>query len=364
MKFLPLSKVKNGMIVAMDIKDLNDRVLFKKGTILDSEKINIIKANGIFKIPVNIPVINEKGIPEDNINSSIKEAAHVHSFLSKEILEISFKEVKDLFEDLMTTGNVNIDKAEDIASTITQEMQNNFSDKLYVLQSYDEYLYSHSLNVMILSALIGLEEGLTKDDLTELALSGLLHDIGKVKIPLEILNAPRKLSASEFEFVKNHVLFAKEILENSNISDKKIIDGALEHHERFDGTGYIFKKKGSEISYYGRILALADVYDALTSKRSYKDPWTPYKALSHILSYVNKHFDPSLTQNLINALGLFPPGMEIMLNDKSTGIIIATNRKNKMKPIVKIGDDVVDLTEEKTLRIVKIIDYKYIEDLN
>ncbi|WP_276318728.1 HD-GYP domain-containing protein [Marinitoga lauensis] len=201
-----------------------------------------------------------------------------------------------------------------------------------------------------------------RDELTELALSGLLHDIGKVKIPLEILNAPRKLSSEEFELIKNHVLYAKELLENSGITNKKIIDGALEHHERYDGSGYIFKKKGNEISYYGRVLALADVYDALTSKRSYKDPWTPYKTLSYILAHVNKHFDPVFTQNLVNSLGLFPPGMKVMLNDGSEGIIIATNRANKMKPIIKINDYIVDLLEEKNLRITKIVAYEYIEE--
>ncbi|SHF01177.1 HD-GYP domain, c-di-GMP phosphodiesterase class II (or its inactivated variant) [Marinitoga hydrogenitolerans DSM 16785] len=360
MKFLSLTKVKPGMILAMDIKNFEDKILFKKGTVLDNNKIKIIKENGIFRIPVNIP---EK---EQHIQISIKEAAHAHSFISEELLEKSFNMVKNLFNDLMDTGIVDVDEATNIASNLTKEMQKNFSDKLYVplkkLKNYDEYLYSHSLNVMILGALIGLEEGISDDELIELALSGLLHDIGKTKIPLEILNAPRKLSSQEFELVKNHVLYAKEILETSKISDKKVIEGALEHHERYDGTGYIFKKKGNDISYYGRILAISDVYDALTSTRCYKEPWTPYKTLSYILSHVNKHFDPQLTQNLVNALGLFPPGMEVILSDGSKGIIIATNRSNKMKPIIKINDNIVDLTEEKTLRIIKIVDYKYFED--
>ncbi|GAB6189810.1 HD-GYP domain-containing protein [Marinitoga arctica] len=359
MKFLSLNKVKSGMIIAMDIKDFNGKILLKKGTIIDPEKINLIKSNGIFKIPVNI---NENNATY----SSIKEAAHAHSFISKELLDLSFQKVKQLFENIIATGKININEAEEIATSITKEMQSNFSDKLYVplkkLKSYDEYLYSHSLNVMIISSLIGMEDGFSGDELTELALSGLLHDIGKTKIPLEILNAPRKLSSEEFELIKKHVLYTKEILENSKIISKKIIDGALEHHERYDGTGYIFKKKGQDISYYGRTLSLADVYDALTSKRSYKDPWTPYKALSYILSYVNKHFDPLLTQNLINSLGLFPPGMEVMLSDGSKGVIIATNRQNKMKPIVKVENSIIDLVEEKSLRIIKIIDYKYIED--
>ncbi|KLO21577.1 diguanylate cyclase [Marinitoga sp. 1197] len=357
MKFLPLNKIKSGMIVAMNIKDFKGNVLFKKGTILNKEKINIIKNNGIFRIPV---------IEKKAEIKSVSDAAHAHSFISKELLDKSFEKVKDIFEEIMNTGKIDIAKIEEVAVNLTKEMQKNFSDKLYVplkkLKTYDEYLYSHSLNVMILGSLIGLENGMSDEELTELALSGLLHDIGKVKIPLEILNAPRKLSSEEFELIKNHVLYAKDFLENSGITDKRIINGALEHHERYDGSGYIFKKKGKDISNYGRILAVSDVYDALTSKRCYKKPWTPYKTLSYILSHVNKHFDPSFTQNLVNALGLFPPGMKVMLNDGSEGIIIATNRSNKMKPIIKVNDDIIDLLEEKNLRITKIINYEYIED--
>lgn len=354
MKFISIDKVKPNMILDMDIRSFNGKILYEKGTILDEQKIKIIKNNGIFKIPIK------------NISNEKKLNSYIHTTISKELLEKSFLKTKKIFETLMNTGELNMSEVEEVTAEIINEMSNNFSDKIFVplkkLKSYDDYLFSHSLNVMILSALIALDMGVKDDELYEIALSGILHDVGKTKIPLEILNAPRKLSSDEFEFVKNHVIYTKEILENSGYNDKRVIEGSIEHHERFDGTGYIFKKKGKDISLYGRILALSDVYDALTSKRSYKDPWSPYKTISYILSHVNKDFDPDIAQNLINSLGLFPPGMSVMLNDNSKGIIIGTNRNNKMKPIVKVNNDIIDLNEEKNIRIVKILDYQPIDD--
>lgn len=358
MKFISLNQVSKGMVLAMDIRDFNNKVLFEKGTVLDNEKIKIIKNNGIFRIPVN-EVKNE---------FNVLESAYSHSTLPKDLLDIGFKQVKDIFNDLETTGKLNVEKSYAVAANITKEMEKNFSDELYIplkkLKTYDEYLYSHSLNVMILATLIGLEENIQGQDLLNLALAGLLHDIGKTKIPLEVLNAPRKLNPDEYNFIKKHVFFTKEILENSKTIENIVINGASDHHERFDGSGYIFKKKGNEISKFGRILALADVFDALTSKRSYKEPWTPYKALSYILSHVNKDFDPKFTQDLINAFGLFPPGMEVELSNGEKGIIVASNRKNKMSPIIKTDTDTINLNKEKKLRIKKILGYVYIEDMD
>ncbi|AEX85852.1 hypothetical protein XO10_07175 [Marinitoga sp. 1135] len=361
MKFLPLNKIKSGMILAMDVKDIDGNIIFKKGKVIDSNVLNTLQKNNILKVP-----INELKRKSAQSVQNIKEMAYTHSFLSKEVLERSFSQVKDLFAELEKGGDVDIDKATEVASTVTDEMQKNFSDKIYIplkkLKTYDEYLYSHSLNVMILGSLIGFEAGIRGDELTELALSGLLHDIGKTKVDLEILNAPRKLSAEEFEVMKKHVMYTKEILENNRFVSDKILRGAIEHHERYDGTGYFFKKKGKDISEFGRILALADVYDALTSKRVYKDPWTPYKTLSFILSHVTKSFDPEYTQHLINAFGLFPAGMVVQLSNNKIGIVVASNKANKMKPIVKIDDELVDTAEDKTLRIVKILGYKYIDE--
>ncbi|KAF2955687.1 HD-GYP domain-containing protein [Marinitoga sp. 38H-ov] len=353
MKFLSIDKVLPNMVLAMDVKDFSGKILYKKGTLLDESKIKNIKNNGIFRIPI-------KDVSNMNFDT------YINTTISKELLEKSFIKIKNIFETLISTGNLNIPEIENITTEIVKEMSNNFSDKIFVplkkLKNYDDYLYSHSLNVMILSTLIALDMGIKNDELVEIGLSGILHDVGKTKIPLEILNAPRKLSEKEFEFVKKHVLYTKGILEKSGFNQKKVIDGSIEHHERFDGTGYIFKKKGKDISLYGRILALSDVYDALTSKRSYKEPWSPYKTISYILSHVNKDFDPEISQNLINSLGLFPPGMKVMLNDNSEGIIVGTNRNNKMKPIVKINNEIIDLNEDKKLRIIKILDYQHIED--
>jgi HD-GYP domain-containing protein (c-di-GMP phosphodiesterase class II) len=187
MKFISIDKVKPNMILDMDIRSFNGKILYEKGTILDEQKIKIIKNNGIFKIPIK------------NISNEKKLNSYIHTTISKELLEKSFLKTKKIFETLMNTGELNMSEVEEVTAEIINEMSNNFSDKIFVplkkLKSYDDYLFSHSLNVMILSALIALDMGVKDDELYEIALSGILHDVGKTKIPLEILNAPRKLSS-------------------------------------------------------------------------------------------------------------------------------------------------------------------------
>jgi HD-GYP domain-containing protein (c-di-GMP phosphodiesterase class II) len=215
---------------------------------------------------------------------------------------------------------------------------------------------------MIISSLLAVENGIIDDMLLNISISALLHDIGKTQVPKEIMNAPRPLNEEEMNTMRNHVLFGKELALKNNIKEIAIVSGIYEHHERVDGRGYLEGKTHDEISDFGKIIAIADVYDALTSVRSYKGPWTPYKTISFILTNVEKQFDGTFAQGLINAFGIYPAGTRVQLSNGKFGTVVASNRNNKIRPLIKIDhDDVVDLSEEKSLRIVKVLDYIYIE---
>ncbi|KAF2955686.1 HD domain-containing phosphohydrolase [Marinitoga sp. 38H-ov] len=356
MKIIPLNKAKYGMILAMDIRDTTGKIIFKKNSEINEEVISTLKKFGIFNIPVSSLKVTQK----------ISQEAFKHSVISPEILDLNYEKIKDVFKNLESNNNLDIDAVIDIASSIKNEIENNYSDILFVplkkLKSFDEYLYAHSLNVMIISSLLAVESKILGDELLDISISSLLHDIGKTKVPIEIMNAPRVLNEEEMNIMRNHVLYGKKIAIESGIKDKNIIGGIYEHHERVDGKGYLEKKNGNEITVFGKIVAIADVYDALTSVRSYKGPWSPYKTISFILTNVEKQFDGTFAQGLINAFGIYPAGTRVQLSNGQFGTVIASNRSNKIRPLIKIDHgDVLDLSKEKNLRIVKVLDYILIE---
>ena len=163
----------------------------------------------------------------------------------------------------------------------------------------DKYTHEHSRNVAKVSTMIGREIGLSEKELEDLEISAMLHDVGKIGIPDSILLKPGKLTPEEFEYIKNHTVFGAEILSKLKHATDNIISGALEHHEKLDGSGYPYGKKDEEISLFGRIVAVADIYDALTAKRVYKKEWSKEKVLEILKGDAEKG---KLDRKMVNVL--------------------------------------------------------------
>jgi HD-GYP domain-containing protein (c-di-GMP phosphodiesterase class II) len=162
----------------------------------------------------------------------------------------------------------------------------------------DRYTHTHSNNVSKISVAIGEELGFSDSFLEELEISALLHDVGKIGIPDEVLNKPNKLTEEEYKIIQSHTLIGADLLSEIDFLSKNISLGALEHHEKLDGSGYPYHKKNDEISLFGKLLAVADIYDALTAKRIYKDPWPKEKVLNMLKKDCPTKFDC----NIVNAL--------------------------------------------------------------
>ncbi len=212
--------------------------------------------------------------------------------------------IKDVLED--PRSGETIQKAGDLVETLTETIlnnQNNFAS-LLTINTHDYYTYTHSLNVCSISIGLGTELGLRKDpDLFELGLGTLLHDIGKCTIEPHILNKPGKLTDEEFTDVQNHVIAAKTILNKNNTkTPHNSLLTILQHHEKLSGKGYPYNLKGSQISVFGRICALVDFYDALTTERSYKKAFSPFEAFG-LLSKIKEDYDQNLIKKLIIMLG-------------------------------------------------------------
>jgi HD-GYP domain-containing protein (c-di-GMP phosphodiesterase class II) len=253
-----------------------------------------------------------------------------------------------------------------------------------MIKNYDEYTFNHSVNVSIYSLAMGKRLGFSKKILTELGITALLHDIGKSKIPREVLNKPATLSSEEWEMMKKHPLMGVEIVLNlkqlGEINPRMVV-GVFDHHLMNDLSGYpkLFLKK--EVSLFGRIIQIADSYDAMTTPRIYKKiPYTPEQALAVMLREKTVHFDPLLLKIFIGLVGIYPIGSLVLLNTHEIGIVYKSNHEPKLldRPIVLLVDrdaegsatkELIDLTDTDRAdhykwSIVKTLDpYKYHIDI-
>lgn len=203
------------------------------------------------------------------------------------------------------------------------------------IREKDDYLLEHSLNVAILLANFAQYIGLEEEIVQELALSGFLHDIGKIKIPDKILHKPGRLSDQEMNIMRDHVVYGIEALEEMQIPER-MIKTVSEHHERLDGYGYPEGKRNDEVSFFGRMISIVDVYDALTADRVYKAGMPSQKALQILLKDTPDKYDRDLVQKFIKCIGIYPVGSLIKLSDETIAMVVKHNEESPLKPVVKV----------------------------
>jgi len=218
---------------------------------------------------------------------------------------------------------------------------------LSTLKDYDDYTYVHSVNVAILSISVGARIGLKKEALEALGICGIFHDLGKIKIPIEIINKPGPLTDQEYNEVKKHSLNSVRMLLSLRTSRtilKEILIGPFEHHQKYDLSGYPNSPGKASLSLYGRIISIADVYDALTSPRIYRpDSISPPQALNIMIQKSGKDFDPVLLKVFINMLGVYPIGSLLKLNTGEYALVVKTEQNsNPLRPKILILEQTSD----------------------
>ncbi len=204
------------------------------------------------------------------------------------------------------------------------------------LSSYDEYTYSHCINVAAISVIFGEYLGLSRQELVNLGIAGLMHDLGKIFVPAHIIGKRGRLTEAEFEKIKLHPQQGCDILNKDNNIPVEILNAILGHHEKYNGSGYPNNLTSKDISGFAHILNLADVYDALTSNRSYKDAILPNKALAIMYGMRGQDFDPLEIQHFIKCLGIFPSGSLVKLNSGFYGLVYQSNPSSPLMPKIKI----------------------------
>ncbi|TVM30361.1 HD-GYP domain-containing protein [Oceanidesulfovibrio marinus] len=204
------------------------------------------------------------------------------------------------------------------------------------LRSFDEYSYTHSINVAVLAVAFGKNLGLPRDRLRALGSAGIFHDLGKSRIPEAILNKPGKLTAEEFEVMKSHPKFGFELLVQQGSASDQVLLGVLQHHEKFNGKGYPGGVSGNAISLLARIIAVADVYDALTSERVYKKGMMPYKALSLMYTMRGEDFHIGYVERFIKSMGIYPVGSFVRLSTREYAVVTGSNMAAPLFPQVTV----------------------------
>lgn len=204
------------------------------------------------------------------------------------------------------------------------------------LKKRDEYTAMHSLRVCILALCFGRHLGLPEQELRILGIGALLHDIGKVKIPLDVLNKPGELTESEFALIKTHVPHGVEILEQTSAIPQAAIQVARCHHERYSGSGYINGFQGEQIGLFGMIGGIVDCYDAITSDRAYHAGLSAHLTLKEMYQWRGREFHAGLVEQFIQCMGIYPIGSVVALNTGEVGVVVTMNRLRRLKPRVAL----------------------------
>ncbi len=357
MRRIPIKNCKPGMILGKPVYNDFGIVLIGKDVELTENLIN-----RLLQLEVESVYI------EDSRTDDI----FVEDVLSDKTREKALKSIKNTFQTLFKEKLVNkplikkdmTNVFKPVLENMLYDMKSNKQAMLMLSSIYikDLYLYTHSLQVALYSISIGMANQYNHQQLIELGLGALLHDIGKTKIPTAFLEKSSALTNEEYELVKKHTTYGFDILRKEQGISLLSAHVAFQHHERLNGSGYPRGLKSEDIHEYAKIVAIADVYDALTSDRVYRKPVLPHEVLEYLYSNAGKEYDRKLLDLFKETVAIYPIGVNVTLSSGENGVVVDINSKYPDRPVVRIlevnGQDLeepfeIDLSKELLKTIAK-----------
>lgn len=320
-----VSQLQEGMITARNIFSADGLMLLAADKEVSIHYIKRLEELGIYAIYVRNPFCEDVEIP---------------TLLSEETRQQAVRTVKRGFDLLREKrSNVNFDEIKRFGIKLVSEILRNRNAMVHLteIRTHDDYTFSHSVDVASLAVLVASNLGYTEDKLRELAIGALLHDVGKVQVNPELLNKPSSLTDDEMANMRGHALFGFEILRRQRERlSLPAIHIALQHHEKFDGSGYPRGLKGDDILFHARIVAIADVYDAITSDRPYRKALLPHDAFEIMQMSAGFHFDPAILPAFLSRIAVYPIGTIVKLNTGDIGVVIFVEPGLPTRPVLRL----------------------------
>lgn len=357
MKEYKINELRPGMITAQPVKTQQGQIIVAANVELTMTMISRINFYGIGSAliqeadPAPAPKVQPQTTPnsaetDEPYSEKVKSSWQFQKFQAK--FSRQTNDLRTCFEEFINSGGtVNKDALLKATSSLisSQKTTIEFFDMLHNMRQDDDSTYAHSLNVALIARMIGIWLKFTPEELDTLTLAGLLHDVGKTKIPAEVLNKQSRLTDEEFALIRQHPQYGYDILKNQPL-DPHIKRAALMHHERCDGSGYPMGLTQDEIDDYALIIAIADVYDAMTAARSYRDPLCPFQVISEFEKDGLQKYKPKYVLTFLERIATTYQNNHVMLDDGRTGKILLLNRNQLSRPLIQLDDgDYIDLAK-------------------
>lgn len=327
-----LEKAKIGSVFAKDVYAIDGKLLVKKGTTYREPFFDRFREYGVKEI-----FIEASGEMTPDTVNEIRQSMNIQDVIHEKTRLHAHLQMKKTIGSLNAVSNSNILKIRKLVEDIIEELleKKDFVLALSQMRSIDDYTYQHSVNVGVLSLMIGIDLELDRETLKQLGIGAMLHDIGKIMISEDIIKKPSKLTLEEYTEVQRHTDYGYQMLRQTDISEEAA-QIALYHHEKYDGSGYSKGLKNTEIPIFARIVAVADVYDAMSNDRVYQKKATHDKVFREITHLGDIHFDTEIMETFARHLNIYPNGTGIVLNTGQRGIVLGQNTLYPESPIVRI----------------------------
>lgn len=322
-RLIHISKLRPGMVLADNV-NVNNVLLLAGGSVIKPSYIERFRECGITKVAIYDKEMADQEIILNPVESFYKD---------------TYQTIEEIFSGLNKKTTLDIEPIFPVLETILETVFSNQNNLLLLTgyqKQFDSYYFAHSLDVCIYSLITAKAMELSPEENIILGTGALLHDIGKSKVPASILSKKGSLTADEFQKVKKHSAYGYYLLKQNPQIHPDVLRIVLEHHERCDGSGYPYRLQAREIYKLSKIVAVADIYDALTSDRVFRKKILPHEAAELLLSISNSQLDPEITKIFMENIAIYPKGCQVLLNTNEIAVVIDSNRKMPLRPRLKI----------------------------
>lgn len=347
LKRIPVEQVILGMFVHELCGPWMGHPFWRKRFLLDSElDLQRLHTSKITEVWIDVGKgldVLPSSLGSGQANESSSSQKPRHHGLAEELRRAAKtcvqarQQLSRMFDDARLGRPLNAEAANHLVGEVTASVTRNPHALISLarIKTADDYTYMHSLAVCALMVGLAKRMGLDEQGLRLAGLSGLMHDLGKTAIPLEVLNKPGPLDDEEWALMREHPRHGAELLTPLGL-DEQVIDACLHHHEKVDGTGYPHGLQQQEIGLFARMAAICDVYDAVTSDRPYKKGWSPAEALHRMAQWCPQHFDRALFEQFVQTVGIYPLGSLVRLQSQHLAVVVDTSVDSLLAPRVKV----------------------------